>query len=404
MNSRCPARRQLWICLSLALLLAASEALGADALDRLIGAQDAAMLVGPDGRTLYARHADRSLVPASILKVFTSLVAIHHLGEAYRFPTTFYLDGKRNLEIKGYGDPLLISEVLDQIARRLADRLGEKRRLNDLVLDDSHFRQPLTIPGISSSRQPYDAPNGALNANFNTVFFKDGGDRPVSAEPQTPLIPFALERIRRSGIRSGRIVLSQVEQENTLYAGHLLRHFLERHGIRCAGRVRIGAAGAGAKHLLLAFRSPYTLLQITESMLAHSNNFIANQLLIAAGARALGPPGTLQKGIATAQDYAQSNLGTKALQIVEGSGISRRNRITADQMQRVLTRFEPYRKLMRRDEREYYKTGTLAGVSTRAGYLQDRSGSWYRYVVMCNSVGQTTGPVMDRLREYVAGL
>ena len=58
-------------------------------------------------------------------------------------------------------------------------------------LDDTYFTQPLTIPGISSSSNPYDAPNGALCANFNTVFFKHSRDGYASAEPQTPLLPMA---------------------------------------------------------------------------------------------------------------------------------------------------------------------------------------------------------------------
>jgi len=375
-----------------------------ESLGSLIGPRDSVMLVDSHGRVLYAKNENRPLVPASILKVFTSLVAIEDLGANYRFATDFFLDDEANLKIKGYGDPMLISEVLDLIARRVGERLQGVRHLNDLVLDGSYFQQPLTIPGVSSTSEPYDAPNGALNVNFNTVFFEDGGGHPVSAEPQTPLIPFAVERIKRSGVRSGRIVLSHVNQENTLYAGHLLRHFLERRGVRFGGRVRTGVVDPNRDRSLLVFHSPYRLLEVIENMLTYSNNFIANQLLVACGAAALGPPGSIEKGVSAARQYARSELKIATIQLVEGSGISRNNRISAARMQRVLARFESYRHLMRQENGEYYKTGTLAGISTRVGYIEAKKGRWCRYVVMCNTPGNTTAPLMRRIREHLAGL
>ena len=131
-------------------------------LDRFIGKNDSILVVDSKGQIIFEKNADKKRMPASILKIFTSLVALHYLGDDYRFPTEFYLDGQSNLKIKGYGDPLLISEVISKISQVLAVLLKNSQPLNDLVLDDSYFQQPLTIPGITSSAQPYDAPNGSL--------------------------------------------------------------------------------------------------------------------------------------------------------------------------------------------------------------------------------------------------
>jgi len=87
--------------------------------------------------------------------------------------------------------------------------------------------------------------------------------------------------------------------------------------------------------------------------------------------------------------------------IVEGSGISRKNRVSADQMLRILDRFESHHTLLRRQGREYYKTGTLYGISTRAGYIESGSGGFYRYVVMMNSRGKSTRPVMRKLLQVL---
>ena len=171
-------------------------------LERDIGDKDSVLIGHSSGKILFSKNANKLLIPASILKIFTSLVAINHLGQDFRFKTEFYIDEEKNLKIKGYGDPLLISEVVKEIATNLTHRM---KTYNHLILDDFYFARPLVIPGITSSWQPYDAPNGALCVNFNTVNFKrDRTGNYVSAEPQTPLLPYVKKRIEKSKLKKGR--------------------------------------------------------------------------------------------------------------------------------------------------------------------------------------------------------
>ncbi len=368
-----------------------------DAIKSLIGRRDAIMVADPAGRILVQKNETRKLIPASILKIFTSLAALHYLGPEYRFRTEFYLDNAANLKIKGYGDPLLISEIVNLVSQLLAPLVGSSIMVNDLILDDSYFSQPLTIPGISSSSQPYDAPNGALCVNFNTVNFKHTNSGYTSAEPQTPLLPFAEKKINALQLKSGRYVLSHVAGENTVYAGELFKYFLNRHGLRINGKVKLGRVNAAEDQLIYQYVSRFTLAEIIAGLLEHSNNFTINQLLITAGVKAFGAPGNLAKGVRAALDYAEQVLHIADLTIVEGSGISRDNRVSARQMMSILNEFEPQRFLMRRQGRENYKTGTLNGISTRAGFITGNSGKRYRYVVMINTPGKSTEPVRRKL-------
>ncbi len=112
-------------------------------LEDFIGPRDSILVTNARGQVLFSKNALQKRIPASILKVFTALVALHYLGEDYRFPTEFYVDKHSNLKIKGYGDPLLISEVIAKIAEILAVLLKNSNPLNDLVIDDSYFSQPL---------------------------------------------------------------------------------------------------------------------------------------------------------------------------------------------------------------------------------------------------------------------
>ncbi len=370
-----------------------------ESIKSLVGPNDSLLVADPEGRTIIKKNENKKLIPASILKILTSLIAFHYLGPDFRYTTEFYQDKQSNFKIKGFGDPLLISEIINAISAHLSDLIGGSIVLNNLVVDDSHFNQPLSIPGISSSAQPYDAPNGALCVNFNTVFFKHTKSGYVSAETQTPLLPYAENKIRTRtrNLKKGRFVLSHLENENTIYAGKLFEYFLKQHGVQFCGTVVPGRVKKGEDRLIYRYVSKFSLAQIISKLLEHSNNFTTNQLFITSGIAALGPPGNLENGVAAALKYTANVLQIKNISIVEGSGISRQNRVTANQMLRVLDKFKPHHRLMRRKGREFYKTGTLYGVSTRAGYIAAEKGGLYRYVIMFNTPGKSTKAIMRKL-------
>lgn len=362
----------------------------------LIHEKDAVLLTDPQGKILASRNAEKLLVPASTLKILTALVALHYLGEDFRFVTECYSDKDQNLKIKGFGDPLFVSDVMPDFSRQVQAHIHNYK---DLVLDDSAFQQPLRIPGVTATTEPYDAPNGAFCANFNTISFqKTSGGKYISAEPQTPLVPFALTRISASGTSSGRIVFSHSHGESVLYAGHLVASFLSQHGAPSSGKIRIGRVEDGDE-LLIRYVSPYLLTDVISRLMEFSNNFIANQLFITAGIQAYGLPGTIDKGIRASQEFLRKELQIETIQIAEGSGISRENRISATQLDQLLVRFYPNRQLMRRLGNELFKTGTLDGVRTRAGYIEDGKGGSYRFVVMINTAGKTADPVMEIIRR-----
>ncbi len=363
-----------------------------------IGKKDALRVAGYEGKILFSKNETRPMVPASVLKIFTAHLALTHLGPDHRFATDFYLDNQNRLKVKGFGDPFFVSESLAAIAQTLSRRI---HTVDGIVLDDTHFADPLTIPGISDSFEPYDAPNGALCVNFNTVNFRRTGSEFVSAEPQTPLLPMVMPRILKSGLTEGRIVLSHQRAETVLYAGRLLGHFLEKAGITVEGEIRRGRVNPAADVLVLHHVSEYRLGGIVSRLLEHSNNFIANQLLISVGAAVFGPPGTLDKGVRAARNHAAQVLNIDGLHLVEGSGISRKNRVTARAMHRVLEVFRPYRELMPNRENVYFKTGTLKGVRTLAGYIEKMPEQAFPFVILVNTPGKSAEKILEAVRARI---
>jgi D-alanyl-D-alanine carboxypeptidase/D-alanyl-D-alanine-endopeptidase (penicillin-binding protein 4) len=366
-----------------------------------LGPNDAAIVADSKGNILFSHNPDKALIPASTLKLLTALTTFHYLGNDYRFTTEFYLDHASNLKIKGYGDPLLISEVIDEISTMLINKLNDpSTTVGDIIIDHSFFKHPITIPGVTDSNEPYDAPNGALCVNFNTVNFKKTGEMFVSAEPQTPLLPMVLDRIQSSGLKNGRIRLSSNRDEIFQYAGYMFKHFFEKRGLTVKGQVRTGKVRE-ADTLTLSYASPFTLEQVVMKMMTYSNNFMANQILLRTGAHLFNQPGTLQKAVDAAQAYARKAF-SENLQIAEGSGISRKNRITAKGMLAILKKFKPYHHLLTMEGNDIFKTGSLKDISTRAGYIKTGETVLYPYAILLNSPKKSAQRMAGELQEILS--
>jgi len=362
-----------------------------------LGASDTMLVADPKGRILSQKNSEIRSVPASTFKLLTALTAIERLGLTYRFKTEFYVDVQNNLKIKGYGDPLLISEVLREIAGLLAQSYST---FKDLILDTTYYENNITIPGNSNSTNPYDAPLSALGANFNTIFFEhDKQGRIISAEPQTPLIPFAYAKIRSLKVYQGRYTFTSQSSEATLYAGRLFLYFLKEQGVDLSGKTFHGKVNPSDK-LIYTYRSRFTLEAVIKKMLEFSNNFIANQIFMTLGVRECGPPGKLSKGGAAVRRYAVESLGLKNLQIVEGSGISKKNQLSARDMLIILKHFAPYRRLLTKRANVVYKSGTLRDINTRAGYVETLGGP-FPFIIFLNRSPADINTLVDCVRTAI---
>ena len=396
--------RILWS--GILVLLIAGRAYGAGlpaGLAGLLGPGDSLILAAPGGAVLLAARENTPRIPASTLKLLTALAALHHWSPDHRFPTEIYLDDQRNLTVKGYGDPLLISETIAMLVRNAADGFPLlSAGVRELRLDDTYFSQPIRIPGVGKSLNPYDAPNGALCANFNTINFnRDPQGNVVSAESQTPLVPLARKMASLSGLSRGRIKLGQGNQAATRYCGQLLHHFFTRGGVPISGKLRIAPLSPADSRCIWRQASPFPLTELVRRLMRYSNNFMANQLFLSLGADLAGPPATLDKGAATVAQYAQRRLGLENLVLVEGSGISRENRLSAADLLKILEAFKPYADLLPADPTERYKTGTLSGIRTRAGYILDIKERRYPYAILLNTPGKSPQPILEILKREV---
>lgn len=364
------------------------------------------LLADPTGKIMASENADQPLVPASTFKLLTALGAIHTLGENFKFKTEFFLGPDNTLKVKGYGDPFITSEILETLCNDLASNLFKRgvSTIRGIEVDNQFFDSNIDIPGTGSSTNPYDAGVAALSANFNTVSFKLSTQpgQYMSDEPQTPLLDFTHKRILASGLDRGRIILSRVETRT--YGGRLIKFFLEKQGLKIGGDFPGGVKEGRVKGkdiLIYTHISPYSLTDLVQRLLKFSNNFMANQIFLTAGAEMFLPPANLEKAIKALTSYAVGTLGLEHITIAEGSGISRTNRIAPREMLKVLMAFKPYYSLMTPEKNEFYKTGTLTGVRTRAGYFTGKDKSLYPFVIMVNNPKKDCNRIKERLKSMV---
>ncbi|MDZ7640879.1 MAG: D-alanyl-D-alanine carboxypeptidase [Desulfurivibrio sp.] len=329
--------------------------------------QDGGYLVSKEGRLLAAHQPDRLLIPASTWKIATALLALERLGPNYRFPTIFYQAGD-DLIIQGRGDPLLVSEEVAAIAAELA--AAGVTAVDDLILDDSYFRLEQPRPaGAGNSRRAYDAANSALVVNFNTVHLQISAAGTVrSAEQQTPTLPVMRELAKGLPPGRHRLNLARPDERTLRHSGELFRQLLRTQGIKVNGRLRAGKVPAGGREIHRHYSSR-PLTEVVAQMLLYSNNFVANQLLLAVAAQQQ-PPASWEQGRRLLQDFLkEKGLPAGSYQVAEGSGLSRRNRITPRALWRLLELFKPWATLLPRQPGRLLKSGTLTGVYAYAGYF-----------------------------------
>lgn len=392
---------QLYLCLTLFLMIFTS-------LD--VCAQSPGIILSDDqGRTIYAKNPDKPLIPASTLKILTSLAAIKTLGTDFHFQTWACYDKTTfDLYLKGFGDPLFISEEITRFAHQISSHLFKQVSegclssavIRNIIVDQTYFTPRITIPGAGSSANPYDATNGALCANFNTIFLKWDwrNNQYVSAEKQTPFPEILAQQITPGSKQTDRILLSYDLRQD--YPGILMQYFLKESGVKITGIVQKGVFAESDKNCMI-YTSSFSLADVVKKLLKYSNNFIANQLMLTMGARTSGPPATLEKGTAVLNKFAEKTLGLEGIVIVEGSGLSRRNQVTPAQMRDILIAFMPWYEFLKRDGNEFYKTGTLSDVRTRAGFIRGKDNRLYPFVIMLNQTSTGYDTIRHLLQEKV---
>ncbi len=319
-----------------------------------------------------AWRGDAPMNPASVMKLPTTMAALERLGPAFTWATPLWLTGpltdgvlEGDLVIQGRGDPKLVVERL-WLALRQLRQWGLREIRGDIVLDGRAFAPQPGDPGDfdGEALRPYNALPAALLLNFRSSlmsFVPDAAAGVARVALDTPLadtrvdatVPLAAAGTPcgdwRAGLRA-RIEPRQVrfagsypaacgerlwplaDAEPASYDARLLRGLWQELGGQLTGRVREGAAPAGAAPTL-TLRSP-PLAEVVRDINKFSNNVMAQQLLLTLALQA-APEGAPPVTAAQARELLAAWLAERtgpldeAVVVDNGSGLSRLSRLPA---------------------------------------------------------------------------
>ena len=403
------------------------------------------------GDTLYSHFGHRKRIPASNIKLVTSLASLFYLRPEYVFVTDIYslsnLVGgviRGNIFLKGYGDPIFLQENIKELANKLKF-MGVKKILGNLIVDESFFDKKRYGIGWKKNKnlKTYMVPSSALSLNFNSVLINvDPGKRGdldflrIRMNPFSEMIEIKSKVKKDRLIRRSKLIFERVFSKKkkdiflvkgkipykgksvlkrlpvthpSTYTAGVFSSLLKKNSIILTGRIKIGRTPNEAN--LLARHSSRHLSSIIKVMNKWSNNFISEQILKTLGAELYGLPGTSKKGLKAIRNYLLSiGISGKSFKIYDGSGLSRMNKITPYAIVKILDhayhdhRFssdfvsslpifaidgtlKKRRRLLKDEYRVRAKTGYLNGVSSLSGYVFSKNGEILGFSILINGNG-----------------
>jgi D-alanyl-D-alanine carboxypeptidase/D-alanyl-D-alanine-endopeptidase (penicillin-binding protein 4) len=281
--------------------------------------QSAAVLDATSGTMLVAKSASTAVLPASTLKVLTAVAVLRGWGTQARLRTTAVSGAKGQVVLVGAGDATLSRTSsstwpagmgarpasLADLATATAKALAAARTTKVAVaVDDSAFTGPRTAPG------------------WPTSYISGGVVAPVTA--------LSVDQGRSAhAIGSGSRV-----PDPSITAGRLFAALLRTHGITVTGQVVRTTAPKGAAELASVQSPP--MVDLVERMLTQSDDDLAEALGHLAGAK-LGGAASFAGGSAAAMAVLKAlGVPTTGVVVADGSGLSGRDRMTADTLVRLL--------------------------------------------------------------------
>lgn len=337
------------------------------------------------GRELVAHNTDKPLIPASIMKSVTIATLLEKVGPGYRYVTPVYLEGPvkdgtlaGNILIEASGDPSvntghapgsdnMVTEIVNALRK-----LGIRRVEGSVVIDESRFPGPAVNPLWSEGDLPHSYGTGTHGFNFED---NSSGKRSV-ADPGAVFRSRLVSALGREGITVGSKPL----------------------------------ASPGKKTLLGEHRSE-TIDEIMRSCMMRSDNQFAEAFLRLVG-ETYGKEGSTAEGAKRqTEHWKKRHADMVGVKIVDGSGLSRSNRVTTRFMADMLSKMaaNPYyasffplagqegtlRKFLKDTPLDGFiamKTGSMNGIQCYAGYKLDEDYQpTHVVVVMLNEMSDRAG-------------
>ena len=373
-----------------------------------------------DNKTLYAYNSQKLLMPASTNKLYTCAAALHFLKNDYKFQTKI-LKNKKNIVLKGGGDPDFKIEELDSLAMIVSKNIST---IDTLFFDDTMIDSMNYGEGWMWDEGPwwYAAPIGGLSVNDNCIDFyvkpgKLGNACEIDYYPKTSYIKienrsrtvkdtidFQKLKIERDWVSNKNIFTITGEILDTtgsdtlyrniydpsLFTATIFKELLEDNGSRV--KYLSKKPQDLKRYNTIASHLSDSLLISASNLMNESDNLTAELFVKLIGAMDT-IPGTWSTGIDSIKSFLSSEVAidTSKIRIADGSGVSRYTLTNSDQLVSLLSwvykseykndfistlpgggwpKSTLEKRLVDEGGKVRAKTGGLSGVRNLAGYIE----------------------------------
>lgn len=353
---------------------------------------------------MISEASDRCLVPASLQKIIITVASLNILGEGFSFITDVCIEGeikdgvyKGKIFIKGSGDPLVSSLSFSP----LIDHLKEKKTKlfkGEIIIDRSIFDEefyPLSWEGRDGHSSVYSRVSGFnINRNLYSISITEDQSMniyPVPEEIDKAYIDQVIGQMRKSNNKPDLLSIRASDMET--FSRQAIIGILKDNGIEYAENPDIPD-----------FRDKFcfsvisdNLTTILQDMNTESNNLIAEAVLKYLAFHSFNEQGSLKKGISVLNTFfaEQSHTG---FVFADGSGFSRSNRLSSGFIVDILAANDISKLLLQDNDRlsemlginvpegmeVYYKTGSIWGVRSLAGYINYK-GRGFVFAIIINA-------------------
>ncbi len=391
------------------------------------------------GKAITSQNIQVGMAPASCQKVITASTAFELLGHDFTYKTTLAYTGQikngilgGNIVIAGEGDPTLGSWRYDATSEENTISKFKEAILNQginyisghVIADESKWLGEVTPDGWiwQDIGSYYGAGARAINWHENQydLFLKSGkkiGDSVeiVGTEPSTViglnLKSFATSAQRGSG--DNAYIYFPLDQGNGFVRGTIpvnenkfsisgatphpanqlaatLKAALKNKSLEDVLSDNSVLDNIDSMHVFYTYRSP-TLDSIVYWFLKRSVNLYGEALLKAMGYE-LTKSGSADSGISVVKNFwKEKGIEASALNIIDGSGLSPGNRVTAASLVTVMQYakkqqwFPSFYNALPEINGIKMKSGSIGGVVSYTGFIKSKTGADYTFAFIINN-------------------
>lgn len=397
------------------------------------------------GKTLYSLNSNHLFTPASTNKLYTTSAALHYLSPQFKFETSVWIDSTYKdsahvprLVLVGGGDPDLYPPDLDSIAKRISENIRyiDTLFVDNTLFDDVHFGSGWMW---DQGSHWYSAQIDALTFNDNCIDIsvapgKIGAKPIVSLNPVTKYvqiinkavtvedtIDFKELKIERRWRESSNVIdisgelMKDADEEiyyrnvenPAIFTGTVFVEILNQLNIK----VKTGVIARRKSSVMIPIYTYYSkpLKNSLINFLKTSDNLSGELYVKMIGHVISGQQGSWDNGMLSIKTFLNDEVAidTTKMRMVDGSGLSRYNLTSPDQLTKLLKyiyndflynsefinavpsigeegTLKDRMQLIEDKNSIRAKTGTLSGVSCLSGYAFTKSGEPLAFSIMMN--------------------